>query len=244
MLRQVGRADGRKPFAHQSVDRVALQGQLQQDRLVLEEVKAMARHVGARLKIHQIELLGQLHVVERREIERRQRRFSAEHFQVRLVVHPDRRIRVRKVGNPPLQGVQVAGQLFQLGLQRLVPLAKLTPLFLACLAFGRIFGLADRLGNFVRLAIEFLDLDLQPLATFFELHKAVDIDLNTAIGTVLFHQLAVFDNELSVEHGNEAGLRFRDWRLERRWQAGRAVRRPLKWLRDHSMASHFPGATC
>ncbi len=80
----------RKTLAHQHVDRVSLQRQLQQHGVVLEEVEAVPGHVGARLEIHQIELFGQLHVVQRLEVELRQRRLAAEQLQVRLVVHADR----------------------------------------------------------------------------------------------------------------------------------------------------------
>ena len=155
---QVGRGNGRKALAHQHVDRVSLQGQLQQHGLVLEEVEAVAGHVGARLEIHQIELLGQLHVVQRRKVELGQRRVAAEQFQVRLVVHADRRVGVRQVGNLPVDRVQFGGHLVELRLDGLRLLADLPALVFAGLALGRVLGLADRLGDLVRLAIEFLQL--------------------------------------------------------------------------------------
>ncbi len=200
---QVGRGHRRKALAHQHVDRVALQGQLQQHGLVLEEVEAVPGHAGPGLEIHQIEFLGQLHVVQRLEIELRQRRLAAKQLQVRLVVHADRRVGVRHVGNLPVDRVQLGGHLRRVPLcSGLGLLAKLPALFLAGLAFGRVLGLADRLGDLVRLAIELLDLDLAgALRSRFELDKAVHVNLDAAVDAVLFHQFGVFDDESAVEHG-------------------------------------------
>ena len=66
---QVGRDRRREALLHQHVERVALQGQFQQHGLVLEEVEAVAGDLGAAFEVDQIELLGQLDVIERLEVE-------------------------------------------------------------------------------------------------------------------------------------------------------------------------------
>ena len=64
---------GVKPSAMQHVQGVALQGQFQQHGLVLEEVEAVPGHAGAALEVDQVELLAELDVVQRLEVELRQR---------------------------------------------------------------------------------------------------------------------------------------------------------------------------
>ena len=87
---QVGRDRRRETFADQQVDGVALQGQVEQHGVVLEEVEAVAGDLRPGLEIDQVELLAQLDVVQRLEVELRQRRFAAAEFQVRLIVGADR----------------------------------------------------------------------------------------------------------------------------------------------------------
>ena len=73
-----GVVTGVKPSRISMLDGVLLQGQFQQHGLVFEEVKAVAGHVGAAFEIDQIELFGQFDVIQRLEIELRQRRLAAE----------------------------------------------------------------------------------------------------------------------------------------------------------------------
>ena len=122
---------GVKPSRHQHVERVALQGQLQQHGVVLQEIEAVPGHVAPRLEIQQVELLAQLHVIERLEIELRQRRLAAEQLQVRLVVRADRGVGMREVGDRAVDGVQLGGERVELGLRRLRLLAQL-PALLPC----------------------------------------------------------------------------------------------------------------
>ena len=71
---QIGRDRRREAFADQQVDGIALQRQFEQHGVVLEKVKAVAGDFRARFEIDQIEPLGQFDVIERLEVERRQRR--------------------------------------------------------------------------------------------------------------------------------------------------------------------------
>ena len=87
-----------------------------------------------------------------------------------------------------MKRVQFGGNGVDFGLERLGFFAQLAAFFLAGFAFGRVFGLADRFRDLVRLAIELLDLGLQLFPRFFERHEAIDIDLHAAVDAVLFDQ--------------------------------------------------------
>ncbi len=200
MRARSGVRDGREALASEHLDRVALQGQFQQHGLVLEEVEAVAGDAGPALEIDQIELFGQLDVIQRLEIELRQRGLAAEQFEVRLVVHADRGVGMREVGNLPVERLQLDGQRVELRLASLRLFAQQPALFLAGLAFGRVFRLADRLRDLVRLAIELFDFHLEQPAGLFELDEAVDVDLHAAVDAVLGDEVGVFDDEFAVEH--------------------------------------------
>ena len=91
---------GVKPSRHQHVDRVALQGQLEQHGFVLEEVEAVARRPSRRLRNRSGPSFSpSFDVVERLEVELGRSAFAAADFQVRLIVSPDRRVGMRQVGN-------------------------------------------------------------------------------------------------------------------------------------------------
>ena len=153
---------GVKPSRHQHVDGVALQGQLQQHGLVLEEVEAVAGHAGAGLEIHQVELLGQF----ARGPAAGSRTSAAASCRGTVrgsTCRPRRSARRGATGwesaggaRPARRRVASSSRLHGLRL-----LAELAAFFLAGLALGRVLGLADRLRDLVRLAIELLDLDLQ-----------------------------------------------------------------------------------
>ena len=71
--------------------------------------------------------------------------------------------------------------------------AQAAAFFLAGLALGGVFGLADRLGDLVGLAVELFELALQGLPLVFQLDEAVDVDLGVAVAAVLFDEFGVFD---------------------------------------------------
>ena len=149
---------GVKPSLHQHVERVALQGQFQQHGVVLEEVEAVAGDAGPALEVDQVELLGQLDVVQRLEIELRQRRLAAEQFQVRLVVDADGRGGVREIGNRPQDRLRLGGDLVELSAECRAASSRMRrpSSFRASRCSGR--GLADRPGRLVGLAIGLVDL--------------------------------------------------------------------------------------
>ena len=77
---QVGRNRRREAFAHQLVDGVLLQRQFQQHGVVLQKVKSVPGDFRSRFEIDQIQFLGQRDVIERLEVELRERRFAALDF--------------------------------------------------------------------------------------------------------------------------------------------------------------------
>ena len=176
-----------------------LEGQLQQHRFVLEEIEAVAGDFGGSLKIHQVEPLADLHVVLGLESELRQGGLATRHLD-RL--HAQRRCRMGKVGNRAKQAVQLGGHLvhFRLGDRHLF--AELASLFFACLAFGSVLGLADRLRDFVRTTVQLVNLLLAALAPAFQLHDPVDIGVDATVLAVLADAIHVLNNESTVEHGS------------------------------------------
>jgi len=196
---QVGRGGQGEPFVRQQAEGVALQGQLQQHRLVLQEVKPVARHPARRLEIHETELLADLHVVPRREVELGDGRSAPTDFG-RL--HADGGCRMRHVRDQAQQPIQLLDGPVQFPLRRGRLLAELAPLLLARFALGGVFGLADRLGHLVRPAIELVDFELARPAPLVQLSHAVQVDLDPAVRAVLFDRIKVFDDEFAVEHGS------------------------------------------
>ena len=77
---QVGRGHRRETLAQEYAERVTLQRQFQKHGLVFEEIKTVPRNGRPALEIDEIELFGQFDVVERLEIELRQRGLAAEEF--------------------------------------------------------------------------------------------------------------------------------------------------------------------
>ena len=67
---QIGRDDGGKSGVDQFSDRELLERQIEQDGVVLEEVEAGAADLAAGLEIDQVEVLAELDVVLRLEVER------------------------------------------------------------------------------------------------------------------------------------------------------------------------------
>lgn len=121
----------------------------------------MTRDFRSAFEVYEVELLGKRDVIDRREVELRQRRFALCDFDVRIVAGPARGLGMRHVWDAALNGVHLFGQRREFLLDRADQLAKLTPFFLLRLALGRILGLADALGHFVRLPIQLFDFGLR-----------------------------------------------------------------------------------
>ena len=60
---------GVKPSRDQQIDGIALQRQFEQHGVVLEKIKAVPGDFRPAFEIDQVELLAQLHVIERLEVE-------------------------------------------------------------------------------------------------------------------------------------------------------------------------------
>ncbi len=81
-----------------------------------------------------------------------------------------------------------------------VCLAELPPPLLQRVALGGVLRLADRLGQFVRLAVELLDLGLQRLSLAVQGHESIDVGLRAAAAAIFLHQFRVVDDEFAIEH--------------------------------------------
>ena len=158
-----GVTSGREAVADQFVDGELLQRQIEEHGLVLQEVEAVPRGACPALQVDQVELFAQLDVVARRKIEPRRSLSAAAHFEVGRIVHADRRVGVRQIRDQGLDGQHLRLQAIVLGLGDVLLFAQTPPLFLPPFAFGRLFGLADGLGDFVGVPVEFLHF-LQLLA--------------------------------------------------------------------------------
>ena len=97
---QVGCDDGCKSGADQFPDRELLEGQVQEHRVVLEEVEARAGHLAAGLEVDQVEGLAELDVVLDREVEGARGADLAELAAV-VLGQADRGVGVGQVGDPP-----------------------------------------------------------------------------------------------------------------------------------------------
>ena len=125
-----------------------------------QEIKAMAGDLRAPLEIEQLQPLAERDVIERFEVEFRQRGLSFADLQVCLIVGAGRRVGMRHVGNRTMDHVEIGADALQLGLRGGSLLAQLASLILARFTLGRVFGLADRFRDFVGLPIEMIDLGL------------------------------------------------------------------------------------
>ncbi len=74
--RQVGRNRRRELFRDQQLEGISLQRQFQQHGVVEQEIKAMAGDLGAPFEIEQLQPLAQRDVIQRFEVELRQRGLS------------------------------------------------------------------------------------------------------------------------------------------------------------------------
>ena len=159
---QVGRDRRREALAHEQLDRVLLQRQLQQHGVVLQEVEAVAGDAGAAFEIDQVVLLGQLRrgrARESRTAGRRRCRGEAPCWRPRR-----RRARRGASGSASRRGSRRprprAGRCSAcIGV---LLLAQPAAFVLAGFALGVVLGLADRsCSPRSPAAIELLDLGLQ-----------------------------------------------------------------------------------
>jgi hypothetical protein len=127
----------RKTFPEEHVQCIALQGQLQQHDVVLEEIESVPCHSGPAFEVDQVELLRQLDVIQRFEIELRNRGLSAEKLQVRFVVDADRGRGVREIGNRAYDRLRIGGDLIELLLDLRSLVADAAAFFLQRLALFR-----------------------------------------------------------------------------------------------------------
>ena len=113
-------------------------------------------------------------------------RFAAAEFEIRLIVGADRGGGMREVRNCPQDRCRLrSASSVELGFGGGGLLAQAAAFGLAGLALGGILGLADRLADFVGLAIQFLDLGLLGFALGFERDEPRDVGLRAAAGAVL-----------------------------------------------------------
>ena len=113
-------------------------------------------------------------MVQRLEIELRQRGLAVRYFQVRLIIHADRGVRVREVEFRWIESSSTAMASSSACKDWVFSRSCRPSSFRASRSAGSF--LADRLGNLVRFAIEFLDLDLQEPVRFFELHEPMHVN--------------------------------------------------------------------
>ena len=91
----------------------------------------MPGHAGPALEIDQVKPLAQFDVIQRLEIEHRQRRLAAEEFQIGLIVRAQRGVGMREVGNRALNRLLLGSDAIELLLDLAGPLAEAAALFLA-----------------------------------------------------------------------------------------------------------------
>ena len=149
-----------------------MQRQLQEHRFVLKKIETVAGDLGGGLEIHEIELLADLDVIPRREVERRQGSRAVGHLD-RL--HAQRGSRMGEIGDGAEQTVLLGSHPVHFGLGRGDLLPQPASLFLAGVALGRILGLANRLGDFIGAAVQLVHLLLASLAAAFQFHDAADV---------------------------------------------------------------------
>ncbi len=97
---EIWRGHHREAFPHQEVDRVALQGQFQEHRVVHQKVEAVARDAGARLEVEEFQVLAERDMIAGRKCKCGQRRLAALDFD-RGILATDRGGWMGEVGDLP-----------------------------------------------------------------------------------------------------------------------------------------------
>ena len=200
LLRKVRGAHRGEAVTDQRVHRVHLKRQVENDRLVLQEVEAGTGHTRTGLEVDQVELLAKLDVVQRLKIELGERSGAAHQLQIVFIVDPDRRVRVRHVRDGRVNDVQLRRDLLEFLVHAGFLGAERFALLLELVALVFVLGLSDGFGKLVRLAVQVLGLLLQVLTHIFQLDEAVQFDVHVAIDAVLTHRFQIFQNEFTVQH--------------------------------------------
>ena len=163
---------GVKPSASKRPDGVLLQGQLQQHRLVLEEVEPVAGDPGTGLEVDQVELLAEFDVVQRLEVELGQR--ASCPWPVR-----DSPCRRRRSGRRGATGSEstlcsaasVASSSSSSVFSRPTCSRSWRPSSFRASRSAGVLGLADRLGDLVGQPVGLLHLGLLGLARAFRVRR-------------------------------------------------------------------------
>ena len=121
---QVGRGHQGETGLTESSDSQLHQGQLEQHRLVFEEVEPVSGDTGTRLKVDQVVCLGNRHVVPGFEVEFGHVAPSSQ-LDVAVVAQCDRGVGMCHVGDARLTGTQIGFDLGQLTIQSLQLLTQL-----------------------------------------------------------------------------------------------------------------------
>ncbi len=132
-------------------------------------------------EVEQVELLAEVDVIQRLEVEIAGLVPAATHFEIGLIVRPDGSLRVREVGNRSQDRVGFGQCAVQLDLRRRSLLAQAAALFLAGLALGGILRLADRLADFIGLPIQVVERGLMFPAIGLQGDETIDVGFRAAI---------------------------------------------------------------
>jgi hypothetical protein len=164
----------------------------------------------AAIQVDQAQSFPQRDVVLRREIEDADRGLAATHLDVRMVATAHRAW-VSHVGDGRLQRMALAFQSVMFRLRRVLFLGQPPAFLFLRLAFGLRPRLANRLGNLVRLAVQFFDLGQLLAALAFRRHQLSNIHRHAAVLAVLLDNVRVVDQVLAVEHREDRAWRDGIW---------------------------------
>ena len=102
------------------------------------------------------------------------------------------------VGDRPQQVVDFGGDLVELLLCGIALFAQAATFFLAGFSLVGVFGLADRLADFVGAAVEFVSLALQRLTLSVDFDQPIDVGRDATVLAVGLYGLDVFDDIFAV----------------------------------------------
>ena len=197
---EIGRGHHREAFPHQEVDRVALQGQFQQHRVVHQKVEAVAGDAGARLEVEEFQPLADRDVVAGWKRKRGRRCLPAFDFD-RGVLAADRRRRVREIGDLPEDVVRLCRDLLEAAFDRPHLLAEPAAFSLAGLPLGRIGSLGNRFAHLPGLVVEPVDVGLEVAPELVELGEPGHVGGRAAVAAVGGDEVDVVGDVAAVEHG-------------------------------------------
>ena len=146
-------------FPHQQVDRISLQCQFQEDSIIGQKIKTVARHLRAGFEVEKLEAAAKLNVVERLEVEVGDGGPSQADLNGGVLASY-RCGGMREVGDRPKDLVRFLNDLGQLPLEGRDLFAKPPSFALAGLAFGGVGRRGDRLAHLPSLLVEPVDVGL------------------------------------------------------------------------------------